>query len=229
MNGEHGEVIVIKPRVLPRDFVDVCLGLPFGLLTATLFFGPPALLAFLLARAFDMSVGSSLIAALFGYCIGYGFFFLFVVRRLTIAFDGLHFHRVLGSPKFLAWERISSVAIAPRGELILRGWLWPLFPSREITPCMSALHHYRITWDTGFCYYPPAHNEEFERYVVGPINRLHGLMPGENKGTCAECGDVFDAEQLIPHGNYRVCARCKPIFLQKLAEGAITAPSSHTS
>ena len=98
--------------------------------------------------------------------MAYGFALLFMVRRLTVSSDGLRFHRVLGSPKFLAWERISSVAIAPRNELILRGWLWPLFPSRESTPSLSALKHYRITWDGGFCYYPPARTEDFEQYVV---------------------------------------------------------------
>src|SRR5205823_4800031 len=113
--------------------------------------GIPALLAFLISQALGGALVLSLWAALLAYCIAYGFFLLFMVRRLSVASDGLHFHRVLGSPKFLAWERISSVAVAPRTELILRGWLWPLFPSREITPSLSALQHYRITWDTGFC------------------------------------------------------------------------------
>jgi hypothetical protein len=224
MIEHHLEPIVIKPRILPRDFVDVCLGLPIGLLQTALFFGVPALLAFLLARGLGVTIVPSLVAALVGYFIAYCFFFLFVVRRLTVAHDGLHFHRHLGSPKFLAWERISSVALAPRGELILRGWLWPLFPSREITPSLSALRHYRITWDTGFCYYPPARTEDFEQYVVGRLHLLQGT--DGKKAICAQCGGIFSVEQMILHGNYRVCAHCKPVFLQRLAEGAITAPPS---
>lgn len=37
---------------------------------------------------------------------------------------------------------------------------------------------------------------------------------------CAECGKTFPIDETIPHGNARVCAACKPVFLQKLAEGA---------
>ena len=37
---------------------------------------------------------------------------------------------------------------------------------------------------------------------------------------CAECGQVFKVNEMIAHNAIHVCARCKPIFLQKLAEGA---------
>jgi hypothetical protein len=161
VNEDQQQAIVIRPRLLPRDFLDVCLGLPIGLLQVSILFGLPALFAFALTR----SLGIAFLA----FCLAYGFALLFMVRRLTVATDGLRFHRVLGSPKFLSWNRISSISIAPRGELILRGWLWPLFPSREITPSLSALQHYRITWDTGFCYYPPAHTKDFEQHVVTKI------------------------------------------------------------
>ena len=166
MNEDQKERIVIRPRILPRDFIDVCLGLPIGIFLSVLFFCIPALLTFLLSLWLGATLITSLGVAAVTYWLAYGSFFLFVVRRLSVAADGLHFHRVLGSPKFLSWERILSVAIAPRREVILHGWLWPLFPSREITPSCSALQHYRITWDTGFCYYPPAHTEDFEQHVV---------------------------------------------------------------
>ena len=38
--------------------------------------------------------------------------------------------------------------------------------------------------------------------------------------TCVECGKTFPLEETIPHGNVRVCAACKPVLMQKLAEGA---------
>ncbi len=41
-----------------------------------------------------------------------------------------------------------------------------------------------------------------------------------NEVVCAECGGIFKAEDTIQHGNIRVCANCKPILMQKLAEGA---------
>src|SRR5215510_9496180 len=37
---------------------------------------------------------------------------------------------------------------------------------------------------------------------------------------CAECGGVFAVENTIHYGNVDVCSGCKPVFMQKLAEGA---------
>jgi hypothetical protein len=46
------------------------------------------------------------------------------------------------------------------------------------------------------------------------------------QAVCAECQGIFNAEKMIQHQSLRVCARCKPIFLQKLAEGAKLTPGS---
>src|SRR6185369_333892 len=43
---------------------------------------------------------------------------------------------------------------------------------------------------------------------------------GGEQVVCAECGRIFDKESTIQFGNVRVCAQCKPTFMQKLAEGA---------
>ena len=40
------------------------------------------------------------------------------------------------------------------------------------------------------------------------------------EAVCAECGRIFPIDNTIQYGNVRVCAGCKPIFMQKLAEGA---------
>jgi uncharacterized RDD family membrane protein YckC len=37
---------------------------------------------------------------------------------------------------------------------------------------------------------------------------------------CVECGQTFSVNDMIRHGNVHICATCKPIFLQKLSEGA---------
>jgi uncharacterized RDD family membrane protein YckC len=44
-------------------------------------------------------------------------------------------------------------------------------------------------------------------------------QPGD-QATCGECGGVFNVQDMIQYGTIRVCARCKPIFMQRLAEGA---------
>jgi len=45
-----------------------------------------------------------------------------------------------------------------------------------------------------------------------------------NETVCAECGKIFPIDETISYGNLRVCAACKPVFLQKLAEGAKITP-----
>jgi uncharacterized RDD family membrane protein YckC len=58
-----------------------------------------------------------------------------------------------------------------------------------------------------------------------PTTANAGVFAGAtNEGTpeavCAECGGLFPIDETIPHGNVRICARCKPVFMQKLSEGA---------
>lgn len=45
-----------------------------------------------------------------------------------------------------------------------------------------------------------------------------GAGPGD--AVCAECGKMFSKENMIRYANNWVCATCKPVFVQKLAEGA---------
>jgi uncharacterized RDD family membrane protein YckC len=45
-------------------------------------------------------------------------------------------------------------------------------------------------------------------------------VEGRPEAVCNECGNMFPIEEMIRHGNARICAKCKPIFMQKLAEGA---------
>lgn len=41
-----------------------------------------------------------------------------------------------------------------------------------------------------------------------------------NEAVCAECNRIFNTSDMIRHGNIHICAQCKPVFMQKLAEGA---------
>jgi len=40
------------------------------------------------------------------------------------------------------------------------------------------------------------------------------------EAVCAECGKIFPIDETIRHGNARICVNCKPVFMQKLSEGA---------
>jgi hypothetical protein len=42
-----------------------------------------------------------------------------------------------------------------------------------------------------------------------------------DQAACAECKGVFNVQDMIAHSGVYMCASCKPVFLQKLAEGAL--------
>jgi hypothetical protein len=156
-NIAESDEIAMPPRVAPRDALDWVLCITVGLLLTCFLFGIPAVLAF-------VATGSRTVALL-TFCAAYTLFLSFSVQRLSVSPSGIRFHRVFGAPRFLQWEAISSIAVAPRSEVVLRGWLWPPFPPRESTPSFSARDHFRIVWTEGFCYYPPADPAKFREYV----------------------------------------------------------------
>src|SRR5262245_15814760 len=48
-----------------------------------------------------------------------------------------------------------------------------------------------------------------------------GTSVGLSQAICDECRKVFPTDSMIRYGNVWVCANCKPIFVQKLSEGAL--------
>jgi uncharacterized RDD family membrane protein YckC len=48
-----------------------------------------------------------------------------------------------------------------------------------------------------------------------------GMGSGESPdAVCAECGKMFPIQDMIRHGGVYICAGCKPVLMQKIAEGA---------
>jgi hypothetical protein len=117
----------------------------------------PALVTILVFRSDTLA----LLVPLAIYCV----FLALSVWSISLSDDGIHFRRLLGSPKVLPWRDVVSIEVAPRWELIRKGWLWPLLPAREMTASLSTLGHYRISWADGFCYYPPLDAALFEKHV----------------------------------------------------------------
>lgn len=150
--------VLVKPRIMARDLADFCIvwfvGCPVQLIGLLIL---PGIIAFLLSRSWQFALAVPAVI--------YLVFLAFSVWSITLAPDGIRFQRLLGTPKFLPWSKIESVEVAPRWELIIKGWFWPLFPCREMTASFTSLHHYRISWAGDFCYYPPANAEIFEEYV----------------------------------------------------------------
>ena len=44
--------------------------------------------------------------------------------------------------------------------------------------------------------------------------------PVKSQSLCSQCGNAFPGEELIHYGDLLICAACKPVFFQKLKEGA---------
>lgn len=62
---------------------------------------------------------------------------------------------------------------------------------------------------------PPGPNAPFGAASAGS---------GADEAVCAECRGVFKKQDMVTFGNSYVCANCKPVFMQRMAEGAQIAP-----
>jgi uncharacterized RDD family membrane protein YckC len=59
------------------------------------------------------------------------------------------------------------------------------------------------------------------------VSAVAGAAPGSEQAVCSECKGIFKLEDMIPYGDLRVCASCKPTFMQRLAEGVrLEAPAA---
>lgn len=58
-----------------------------------------------------------------------------------------------------------------------------------------------------------------------PLAPSHPVGQGP-EAVCAECGNLFPLREVIRHGEVYICAKCKPVFMQKLSEGARFNPHS---
>jgi uncharacterized RDD family membrane protein YckC len=78
-----------------------------------------------------------------------------------------------------------------------------------------------LVWREGMANWQPYSQVRAGGAAEGGTATAVAIAPGaSNQVVCAECGGVFNAEDTIAYGNARVCAACKPKFIQKLSEGA---------
>jgi hypothetical protein len=155
----------IKPRFWPYGPSDALLSLAVFVVQFALFLLPSLLAAVLLGFFYGILC----------YLLMYVAFLLFVVRDIRVSENGIEFRRILGSPKQLRWESISSIGPASANEVIIHGWLWPLLPAREMTPSLTSRGHYRINFEGGHVYYPPRDKQLFES-LVHPRLRSNKLL-----------------------------------------------------
>ena len=65
---------------------------------------------------------------------------------------------------------------------------------------------------------------EWQPYASVPPSTDPAAATGET-ARCVECGQFFSINNLLHYENSWVCARCKPIFFQRVKEGAAPPPS----
>jgi uncharacterized RDD family membrane protein YckC len=78
-----------------------------------------------------------------------------------------------------------------------------------------------LVWHEGMPNWQPLHYVRSTPFGGGsqvPGPPMPASDPSQAK--CAECGGVFNREDLLAFGEIHVCAACKPVFMQKLSEGA---------
>jgi uncharacterized RDD family membrane protein YckC len=83
-----------------------------------------------------------------------------------------------------------------------------------------------LVWREGMANWQPYREARASAVPGAPAGGIAGVGAATTTAAataevvCAECGRVFPIDNTIQFGNVRVCAGCKPIFMQKLAEGA---------
>lgn len=96
--------------------------------------------------------------------------------------------------------------------------LLQLFQSGKINPDTLVWHEALPEWTT---YHQATQGWKPELAPpLPPVSAETVSVPNGNETVCAECGKLFPVSETIRFGKASVCATCKPIFLQKLSEGA---------
>lgn len=75
-----------------------------------------------------------------------------------------------------------------------------------------------LVWREGMTAWTPCRDAKTGTVAAGATAAVATASASE--AACAECGKIFPIDETIFYGGARVCANCKPIFLQKLKEGA---------
>lgn len=75
-------------------------------------------------------------------------------------------------------------------------------------------------WQAFHTVAPPAMASAIIAAPAASAPTTGGAASTTDEAVCAECGRMFNKNDMIPHGNVHICANCKPVFMQKLAEGA---------
>ncbi len=83
---------------------------------------------------------------------------------------------------------------------------------------LGAISPNTLVWREGMANWQPFSDVQSEGRVAVPP--LTAAAQAAGAIICFECGKSFAADEVIRYGDSSVCANCKPVFVQKLQEGA---------
>jgi len=78
-----------------------------------------------------------------------------------------------------------------------------------------------LVWREGFAAWVPYSSAAS---AVSPASTNPGGVagaPGSSAVACGQCGRLFPADETVMYEGRHVCAECKPLFFQKIKEGAL--------
>jgi uncharacterized RDD family membrane protein YckC len=81
-----------------------------------------------------------------------------------------------------------------------------------------------LVWREGMANWAPFRTAAPPEFLPPPAATPGATPLTGPEAVCAECGGLFPKDDMIAHGGLHICARCKPVFMQKLAEG-VTLPT----
>ncbi|GAA6140175.1 hypothetical protein NBRC116583_39230 [Arenicella sp. 4NH20-0111] len=148
----------IKPKMAVSNINDFFIFIAIGVIQVAILFLLPSYGIYLLTK--------SAIAAFAVGIVLYSVFMSFCALSITLSENGIKLNRKFGSPKNISWSNVQGYKEVSPKEVIIFGWLWPIFPPRESTPCMSCYGHFRISYDGGYFYYPPNDKENFIQLMI---------------------------------------------------------------
>lgn len=77
-----------------------------------------------------------------------------------------------------------------------------------------------LVWREGMANWGPYRETPAGAQAASAMSPPAAAASSAGEAVCAECGKIFPITETIRYGSAYVCAGCKPVFLQKLAEGA---------
>jgi uncharacterized RDD family membrane protein YckC len=72
-----------------------------------------------------------------------------------------------------------------------------------------------LVWRKGMTQWQRYRDASWQDSTVATATREIG-----ERYACQECGQYFPADEMVPFGSAHVCATCKPVFFQRIKEGA---------